>query len=121
VHDATSGRGVDAVICGPSAPEALEHAVEAVRSDGTVIMFTPIDPDKRFSFDQSPAYFRDVRLVASYSCGPVDIAESLRAIERGIVGATLLETVEFAFPAVAQAYEKMQRGEVVKAVVTFGG
>jgi L-iditol 2-dehydrogenase len=116
---ATNGRLADAVICGPSAPEALGHAIEAVRADGTVIMFTPIAPDKRFAFDQSPAYFRDVRLVASYSCGPDDTRESLRAIGRGIIAAPLLEVAEFAFPAVGEAYEKMQRGEVVKAVVSF--
>jgi len=120
VRTATNGRLADAVICGPSAPEALGDGVLAVRSDGTVIMFTPIAPDKRFAFDQSPAYFRDVRLVASYSCGPEDTREALRAIARGTISAGLLEVREFAFPAVAQAYEKMQRGEVVKAVVSFG-
>lgn len=121
VRTATDRRLADAVICGPSAPEALGHAVEAVRADGTVIMFTPIAPDKRFAFDQSPAYFRDVRLVASYSCGPGDTRDALRAIARGSISASLLEVREFAFPAVAEAYEKMQRGDVVKAVVSFGG
>ena len=118
---ATNGRMADAVICGPSAPSALGPAVEAVRNDGTVIMFTPIAPDQRFEFDQSAAYFRDVRLIASYSCGPDDTRESLRAIERGLVTASLLDVTEFAFPAVLEAYEKMKNGEVVKAVVSFAG
>jgi L-iditol 2-dehydrogenase len=117
---ATGGRFADAVICGPGKAPALAHAVDAVRSDGTVIMFTPIAPEERFAFDQSPAYFRDLRLVASYSCGPDDTRESFRAIERGIVNARLLEAREFAFPAVAEAFAAMAGADVVKAIVTFG-
>jgi L-iditol 2-dehydrogenase len=116
---ATDGRFADAVICGPGKVAALAHAVDAARSDGTVIMFTPIAPEERFAFDQSPAYFRDLRLVASYSCGPDDTRESFRAIERGLVNAARLEATEFAFPAVAEAFAAMAAAEVVKAIVTF--
>jgi L-iditol 2-dehydrogenase len=119
VRAATEGAYADVVICGPGKPAALAHAVEAVRSDGTVIMFTPIAPGERFAFDQSPAYFRDLRLVASYSCGPDDTRESFRAIERGIVNAVRLEATEFAFPAVAEAFAAMAGADVVKAIVTF--
>jgi L-iditol 2-dehydrogenase len=120
LREATAGRFADAVICGPGKVAALAHAVDAVRSDGTVIMFTPIAPEERFAFDQSPAYFRDLRLVASYSCGPDDTRESLRAIEHGIVNAERLEATEFAFPAVAEAFAAMASADVVKAIVTFG-
>jgi len=116
---ATSGALADAVICGPGSEAALAHAVDAVTSDGTVLMFTPIAPDERFSFDQSRAYFRDVRLVASYSCGPDDTAEALRLIAAGVVTAQRLHATEFVFPDVALAYERMERAEVVKAIVRF--
>ena len=115
----THGRLADAVICGPGSPLALASALEAVRADGTVLMFTPIDPEERFAFDQSRAYFRDVRLVASYSCGPDDTAEALRLISQGTVTARRFEATSFAFPAVARAYAAMQRAEVVKGIVTF--
>jgi L-iditol 2-dehydrogenase len=116
---ATNEALADAVICGPGSPTALAHAVEAVAADGTVVMFTPIEPEARFAFDQSAAYFRDVRLVASYSCGPDDTAEALRLLARGVVSADALAVTEFPFPAVADAYETMASAEIVKAVVTF--
>jgi L-iditol 2-dehydrogenase len=116
---ATGGILADAVICGPGSATALEHAVDSVASDGTVVMFTPLAPEERFVFDQSTAYFRDVRLVASYSCGPDDTAEALRLISAGVVSAARLHVTEFEFPAVAEAYELMQRADVVKAIVTF--
>ncbi len=116
---ATGGHGADVVICGPGHAVALAAAVDAVRADGTVLMFTPIEPDERFALDQSRAYFRDVRLVASYSCGPDDTVEALRLIRRGIVTAERLEATTFPFPGVAAAYAAMQQAEVVKGIVTF--
>ena len=116
---ATAGRLADAVICGPGTPGALAAAVEATGTDGTVVMFTPLEPDERFSFDQSPAYFRDVKLVASYSCGPADTREALATIERGVVTARGIGVEEFAFPAVAAAYDAMKAATTIKAVVTF--
>ncbi|MBD5606907.1 MAG: alcohol dehydrogenase catalytic domain-containing protein [Candidatus Eremiobacteraeota bacterium] len=116
---ASQGRLADAVICGPGTPGALAHAVEATGADGTVLMFTPIEPDERFVFDQSAAYFRDVRLVSSYSCGPRDTASALRLIADGVVSVERLEATEFPFPAVAPAYEAMRSAALVKAIVTF--
>jgi L-iditol 2-dehydrogenase len=119
LRGATAGHGADATICGPGSPAALEHAVEATAADGTVLMFTPLEPDERFVFDQSRAYFRDLRLVASYSCGPDDTAEALALLGAGVITADRLAVRAFAFPAVAEAYEAMRRAEVVKAIVTF--
>jgi L-iditol 2-dehydrogenase len=116
---ATGGAGADAVICGPGTSAALAHAVEATAADKTMLMFTPIEPDQRFVFDQSAAYFRDVRIVASYSCGPDDTRAALSYIARGIVTARRLEATEFPFPAVEPAYEAMRSAEIVKAIVTF--
>ncbi len=115
----TSGQGARAVICCPGSQAALAHAVEATASDGTMLMFTPIAPDERFGFDQSRAYFRDIRLVASYSCGPDDTAEALRLIGAGVVTAERLGAVMFPFPNVAQAYAAMQAAAVTKPIVNF--
>jgi L-iditol 2-dehydrogenase len=113
------GRLADAVIVCPGSPAVLGHGVDTAGADATVLMFTPIEPDERFSFDQSTAYFRDVRLVSSYSCGPDDTADALGFIETGSVTADRLEITEFPFPAVESAYEAMRVAEVVKAIVTF--
>jgi len=116
---ATEGRLADAVVCGPGSPAALAHAVDAAAADGTVLMFTPIEPEQRFAFDQSRAYFRDLRLVASYSCGPADTVAALGLIAAGTVTARRLDAEEFRFPGVGAAYARMAAAEVVKAIVTF--
>lgn len=112
-------RLADVVVCGPGSPVALDAALAAVGSDGTLLMFTPIDPEERFTFDQSAAYFRDVRLVSSYSCGPVDTRIALGLLGAGTISRGTFETRTFAFPDVAAAYDAMRTANVIKAVVTF--
>jgi len=119
--DATGSALADVTICGPGSPPALEAAVAATGADGTVLMFTPIDPHERFTFDQSAAYFRDLRLVSSYSCGPPDTRDALDLIAGGVVTAAKLHATSFTFPAVAAAYSEMRAARVVKAIVHFAG
>lgn len=119
VRAATEGRGPDVVICGPGSAAALQHAIRTVAPGGTVVMFAPMEPGETFAFDQNAAYFRDLRLVASYSCGPDDTPEALRFISAGIVTAERLGALVADFPAVASAYERMRAAEVVKSIITF--
>ena len=121
LREATAGRLCDAVICGPGTPGALAAAVEATGADGTVLMFTPLEPQERFSYDQSRAYFRDIKLVASYSCGPEDTRDALGLVTSGVVTAARVGIDEFVFPAVERAYDSMKKAETIKAVVTFPG
>jgi len=116
---AATVEGADAVICGPGTPAALGHAIDAVRPGGTVVMFTPIEPSERFIFDQCTAYFRDVRLVASYSCGPDDTREALALLTRGIVTAEGLGATLFGLDGVIRAYDAMRNAQIVKAIIAF--
>ncbi|MGH7755963.1 MAG: hypothetical protein ACREM8_06735, partial [Vulcanimicrobiaceae bacterium] len=83
--------------------------------------FTPLDSAERFSFDQSSAYFRDLSLIASYSCGPDDTRAALAAITRGVVSAERLGAIRFALDDVASAYTAMRDQRIIKAIVDFDG
>ncbi len=115
----TDGRGADAVICGPGLPEVLREALALAAPGGTVVMFTPLEPGTAFSFDPNDLYFRDVRLVASYSCGPRDTREALAAIARGVVNAQRLGATEFPLESAADAYRALSQAQIVKPIVTF--
>jgi len=116
---ATDERLAHAVICGPGSSAALEHAVETTAADGTLVMFTPLEPGTRFAFDQTGAYFRDLKIVASYSCGPDDTRDALALLARGVVDAARLNVTECRFPDVQAAYRLMQNAACSKAVVVF--
>lgn len=119
LRDLTGGRGADVVICGPGSPAALQHAVDAAAPGGTVLMFTPLEPGTPFSLDQSDVYFRDLKLVASYSCGPDDTREALEALASGHITPAEVGVEEIGFDGIPAAYRAMQAAEVVKPVVRF--
>lgn len=111
--------GADVVICGPGSPEALRNAFAAVSPGGTVMMFTPLEPGVAFTFDPNDLYFRDVKLVASYSCGPDDTRSALEYITRGIVTAERLGATLYPLEEAAAAYQALRTSQILKPIVTF--
>jgi len=107
------------VICGPGTPEALRNAIAAAAPGGTVLMFTPLDPATPLTLDANDLYFRDIRLIASYSCGPDDTRAALDAIERGVVTAERLDATLYRLEETAEAYAALRRRAVLKPIVTF--
>ncbi|MDQ6932019.1 MAG: alcohol dehydrogenase catalytic domain-containing protein [Candidatus Eremiobacteraeota bacterium] len=119
LRDATQGRGADIVICGPGTPAALHAALADVCAGGRVVMFTPLDPAQRFAFDMNDFYFRDIRLIASYSCGPDDTREALDILSAGVVTAEKLGTTEFSLAETPTAYKALVQGNVIKPLIIF--
>jgi L-iditol 2-dehydrogenase len=111
--------GARVVICGPGVPAALESAIAAVAPGGTVVMFTPFEPGTPVTVDSERFYFRDLRLVGSYSCGPEDTRRSLELIADGVVTAAKLGAVEIDLDGVPEAYRALTQARIVKPIVTF--
>jgi L-iditol 2-dehydrogenase len=119
LREMSGGRGADVVICGPGTSLALRSALAAVAPAGTVVMFTPLDPSDPLALDANDLYFRDLRLVGSYSCGPNDTREALALIADGVVTAERLGATLFPLDRVAEAYRELLRAKIVKPIVTF--
>ncbi len=119
VHPDKNFSGADVVICGPGSPDALRNAFAAVAPGGTVVMFTPLEPGVPFTFDPNDLYFRDVKVVTSYSCGPQDTREALALIERGIVTAQRLGATEYPLEEAPAAYDALRHSRIIKPIVTF--
>lgn len=80
----TGGEGADVVIVGPGSIEAMQAAFECAGAAGTVVLFTPAEPHERWPLPVHDAYFREVSVVPSYSCGPDDTREALRHLREGL-------------------------------------
>src|SRR5579875_790145 len=119
LRELTDGRGADVVVCGPGTPVALQHAIDAVAPGGTVVMFTPLEPGTPFPLDQPSLYFRDITLVASYSCGPDDTQAALRAVAEGGIDPERLGVRQLPLDEVAGAYQAMRASKIVKPVICF--
>jgi L-iditol 2-dehydrogenase len=119
LHPDEGFTGADVVVCGPGSPEALRDAFAAVAPGGTVVMFTPLEPGVPFTFDPNDLYFRDVKLVTSYSCGPNDTRDALDALTRGVVTAERLGATFYPLQEAATAYDALRASRILKPIVTF--
>ncbi|MEO6836731.1 MAG: alcohol dehydrogenase catalytic domain-containing protein [Candidatus Tumulicola sp.] len=117
--EATLGDGANVVICGPGTPQALQAALSAAAPGGTVVMFAPLEPGTPLALDAQRFYFSDLRIVASYSCGPNDTRSALRLIEDGVVTADKLGATTVALDATASAYRDLAEARIVKPIVVF--
>lgn len=90
VQAQTAGEGADLVIVGPGSVDAIQSGFESAGSGATVVLFTPAEPDVRWPFPVHDAYFREVSVVPSYSCGPDDTQAALQHIRAGLPVETLV-------------------------------
>jgi L-iditol 2-dehydrogenase len=119
VHPEEHAAPADVVICGPGSPEALRNAFAAVAAGGTVVMFTPLEPGVPLTLDPNDLYFRDVKLVTSYSCGPQDTRGALELLARGDVTAERLGATFYPLEEAGAAYEALRACRILKPIVTF--
>lgn len=116
---AALGDGADVTICGPGTPQALDAAVAGTGRGGTVVLFAPFEPGCAVAIDAERFYFEDLRVVASYSCGPEDTREALRLIADGVVTAQALGATLVSLDDAPVAYRELARGNIVKPIVVF--
>ena len=84
-------------------------------------MFTPFPPEVSVTIDSQRFYFGDLRVVASYSCGPDDTRASLAMIEQGIVTAEKVGATLVSLAQVPAAYRDLAELRMVKPIVVFPG
>ncbi len=111
--------GADVVICGPGNDAAMHAACEAAAGGGTIVMFTPFPPEMPVTLESQKFYFGDLRVAASYSCGPDDTREALSLVERGVVTAAKVAAERIALEDVPRAYHDLAQARIVKPIVCF--
>jgi L-iditol 2-dehydrogenase len=111
--------GADIVICCPGSAGAMTAACEAAAPGGTVVMFTPLPAQTLVRIDWERFYFKDLNLVASYSCGPDDTRGALDSVERGVVSAEKVGADLITLDDVPRAYRELAEARIVKPIVCF--
>lgn len=120
VLEATSGHGAEVVIVGPATPEAITAGLECAAAGGTVVQFMGTPPNTSVQLSTNELYFREIRLVPSYSCGPLETRAALRYIAAGVVSAAQVVTHRYPLEQAAEAYRvAAQDMAAIKTLVTF--
>jgi len=104
------------VIVGPGNESALTLAWNLIAPDGTIVLFTPTPPEVRYPYDWHTAYFREIRLVPSYSAGPNDMRQALALLVDGLPVERLI-THRLAMSEVPKGYQLLREASALKVVV----
>ena len=118
----TDGAGAEVVIVGPATVEALQIGLACAARGGTVVQFMGTEPGAILPLSTFDFYFRELRLVPSYSCGPLETRRALDLIGQGVIGSRHVVTHRFALTEAAEAYRvAAQDKAAIKALVMFEG
>ncbi len=104
VADATDGHGAEIVIAGPATTEAIDLALACAAKGGTVVQFMGTPPETFLRLSTNDIYFREIRLIPSYSCGPPETRAALRYISDGVVSARQVVTHRYPLARADEAY-----------------
>jgi L-iditol 2-dehydrogenase len=118
----TDGEGAEVVIAGPATVAAIATGIACAARGGTVVQFMGTEPGETLGLSTHDVYFREIRLVPSYSCGPIETRRSLELISAGVVGARHVVTHRFTLDQAAAAYRTAAEDKAaIKAMVLFDG
>jgi L-iditol 2-dehydrogenase len=91
-----------------------------VRNGGTALLFTPTATGVLTSLDLGDLYFREISLIPSYSCGPIDTRGAYELIRTGRVRPEAFITHRFPLSEAPAAFDAARRGGgVIKVMVNF--
>lgn len=113
----SSGEATITFVC-PGSQAAFDFALENSKPGATIVMFAPLPPSQDLKVGQA-AYFKDIQIINSYSCGPSDTRRAKELIEAGTVTAQKVVSDFIAIEELPTAYGKMKAGEILKPMVLF--
>jgi L-iditol 2-dehydrogenase len=120
IAEATGGDGADLVVVGPGSIAAMEAGLAAAGAGGTVLLFTPAEPQQRLSVAPHDLYFRHITLATSYSSGPPDTRDALGLIAEGVITAKQLVTHRYPLEETAAAFNTVAAAaDSIKTVVVL--
>ncbi len=111
--------GFDFVFVGPGKREVVREAFEAAAPGGTLLLFSMAPPGETWDVALHDLYFREISVVASYSCGPNDTREALERIASRDVAVDDLVSHRFPIARAVEAFARAREPEGAMKVVLF--
>ena len=109
----------DTIYICPGTNSALDFALSIANPGATVVLFAPMAPGDKSVLDLHDLYFSEISLIPSYSCGPVATRTAAGFLRDGRVKAEQVVSDFIGIDELPDAYRKMKKGEILKAMVLF--
>lgn len=106
----------DHVFVCPGSQAAFNLGVRIANPGGVIAMFAPLPPSQDLQVPQD-LYFKDIRLVHSYSCGPDDTLAAAVLIRAGRMRAEQVVSDFIGMDDLPAAYQQMKKGSILKPMV----
>ncbi len=96
-------------------PETIETAFECVRPGGRLVVVGYTD--QQVSLSAGKIMFREIEVVGSLGCRPVDYPRIIRMCAEGKLDVSKLVTHRFPLEKISDAFEVMKNGESLRSIV----
>jgi L-iditol 2-dehydrogenase len=115
---AENGHKVDVVILCTSAMSAVEQAWKCVDKGGVVVFFTVPSPDKQVTIPINEFWTREIRIITSYYCGPLDITDTINLIETRTITVDDMITHQLPLNDIGTGFQLVMDGrESIKVII----
>ena len=118
-HEKPGEDKFDLIFVLPGAPQALESAMAITRPGARIVLFAPMPAGTKVPIDLNYAYFADLEMINSYSCGPKDMVAAVLALREGKISAKQVVSDFVTLDELPHAYTAMRDGKIMKAMVRF--
>ncbi|MEM4246621.1 MAG: alcohol dehydrogenase catalytic domain-containing protein [Candidatus Bathyarchaeia archaeon] len=119
VSEETGGIGADVVIVAAPAAKPQEEALQLVRKRGTVCLFASLPVGKSMlTIDSRKIHYGELRLVGTSDTTPRQMEEAVKLLSEGRIPADKLATHILKLDDIFKAFELMETGEALRAVLT---
>ena len=113
----TQQEGVDAVFMTSGSDKTFDLCLKSIRNGGTILIFSSV-PNEVAGFLNNDIYYRELKVMGSYSPAPCDIAQSMEFLKSGQVKVKNI-TTEYSLAQLQQAIDDTLAHKIFKAYITL--
>jgi L-iditol 2-dehydrogenase len=117
IYDLTGHRGADALIESTGQQVVWETSPDLVRRGGTVSFFGGLPGNARVSFNAARIHYDEVRLISPFHFTPRAVRRAYELLAGGDIDPRPLVTESVPLANIAEAFERLNRGEGIKFAV----
>jgi len=118
VLEETKGEGADVVITACPSPQAQQQALEMIRSRGRISFFGGLPHDRsKVTLDTNIIHYKEISIYGAFASHHLQYKKAIELLSSGRIEGKKFITHHFPLDQLAEAIQKVKKGEALKAVV----